>query len=214
MNCANHADTVSAAYCVRCGRALCDACVRDVRGSIYCENCLADVVGKEAPPSQAVRSGPVPESGVNPTAAFALGLIPGVGAIYNGEFFKAAIHVLIFGSLVQFASLRGMAPLFSLLAFAFYWYMPFEAYYTARKRVMKAQGIDLETPFDRLYERIDETEKKEFWGGVALIALGGLFLLDNFNILRIDWIARLFWPVVLIGVGLWLLKRHKERTAQ
>jgi hypothetical protein len=152
--------------------------------------------------------------GTNPAAAFVLGLIPGVGAIYNGEFFKAAIHILVFGSLIQLSAFRGMAPLFSLLAFGFYWYMPFEAYYTARKRVMKAQGVDLETPFDRLYERLEKIDKKELWGGTALIVLGGLFLLENFNILRIDWIARLFWPVVLIGIGLWLLKRHRERAAQ
>ena len=153
--------------------------------------------------------------GTNPSAAFVLGLIPGVGAIYNGEFFKAAIHILIFGSLIQFSVFRGAAALFSLLAFGFYWYMPFEAYYTAKKRVMKAQGIDLETPLvDRLHERLETFEKKELWGGVALIVLGSLFLLENFNILRIDWIGRLFWPVVLIGIGLWLLKRHQERASQ
>jgi hypothetical protein len=76
---------------------------------------------------------------------------------------------------------------------------------------MKGQGIDLETPFDRLYQRLDSIQKKELWGGIALIVLGCLFLLDNFNVLQFDWIARLFWPAVLIAIGIGLLKRHQQR---
>jgi hypothetical protein len=151
--------------------------------------------------------------GTNPPGAFVLGLIPGVGAIYNGEFFKAAVHILIFGSLIQLTSFRSTAALCSVLAFGFYWYMPFEAYFSAKKRVMKMQGIDLETPFDRLYQRLDAIQKKDLWGGVALIVLGCLFLMEDFNILRIDWIGRVFWPAVLIGIGFWLLKRHQGRIA-
>jgi len=44
MNCAYHADVPNVAFCIRCGRALCDQCVRNVRGSVYCETCLADAV--------------------------------------------------------------------------------------------------------------------------------------------------------------------------
>src|SRR5262249_37662457 len=48
MNCFNHADVQSAAFCIRCGHALCTDCIRSVRGSIYCETCLADIVGSPA----------------------------------------------------------------------------------------------------------------------------------------------------------------------
>ena len=55
----------------------------------------------------------------NPAAAAVLGLIPGVGAMYNGQFFKGLIHVVIFAVLVSitriFTDLRdlhcGMDPL-------------------------------------------------------------------------------------------------------
>jgi len=52
MNCAYHADVPNVAFCIRCGRALCDQCVRNVRGSVYCETCLADAVegGKTGAP--------------------------------------------------------------------------------------------------------------------------------------------------------------------
>jgi len=41
MNCTIHTDAPAVAYCRTCGTALCAACKRDVRGVIYCENCLA-----------------------------------------------------------------------------------------------------------------------------------------------------------------------------
>src|SRR5208282_4550163 len=41
MNCATHSDTAAVAFCRTCGKPLCQTCTRDVRGVIYCEECLA-----------------------------------------------------------------------------------------------------------------------------------------------------------------------------
>jgi Domain of unknown function (DUF5668) len=38
--------------------------------------------------------------------------------------------------------------------------------------------------------------------GFFLIALGGIFLLDQFGIMRADFAFRLFWPAVFIAIGL------------
>lgn len=38
--------------------------------------------------------------------------------------------------------------------------------------------------------------------GLFLVALGGIFLLDQFGVLRADFAFRLFWPAVLIAFGL------------
>jgi len=177
---------------------------------VYCENCLAELVGGKAPlPNSQPKVDSI--AGTNPGAAFALGLIPGVGAIYNGEYIKAAVHVLIFGTLISLHGMPGPAPLFGLMTFAFYCYMPFEAYYTAKKRKMRAEGIELETPIDRLQQQFGETKDKELWGGIALVVLGGLFLLGNLNVLDLDRVGRL-WPVLLVIAGLLLLKKHQEKT--
>ena len=58
-----------------------------------------------------------------------LGLIPGVGAMYNGQFFKGFIHVVIFAVLV---SITDHYPIFGLFIAAWILYQSFEAYHTAK----------------------------------------------------------------------------------
>ena len=211
MNCFYHAEAPNVAFCIHCGRALCNECIRNVRGSVYCEPCLGDLIeGK--PTTSSTANGPTARNeviaGTNPGAAFALGLIPGVGAIYNGEFVKAAVHILIFGTLVSLSNATD-AALFGLASAAFYFYMPFEAYYTAKKRMLGAQGVMLETPIDRLQQQFGSVKDRELWGGIALVVIGGLYLLGNLDVFDLHRIARL-WPVALVVVGVWLLKKHQE----
>jgi hypothetical protein len=213
MNCAYHAEVPNVAFCIRCGRALCNECLRNVRGSVYCESCLGQIVDDKGPAT----SGPTLNRketvvGTNPGAAFALGLIPGVGAIYNGEFVKAAIHILIFGSLVSLGEMTRVGQgLLSLMTAGFYFYMPFEAYYTAKKRKFAAEGVLLETPIDRMQQQFGDMKDRELWGGIALVALGSLFLLGNLDVLSIERVARL-WPAALVVLGVWLLKKHQGKA--
>jgi hypothetical protein len=220
MNCAVHTDVENVAFCIRCGKALCAECMRSVKGSVYCEPCLSDILagvgasprkdaGPATEPSKSAESSKVDPP--SPEAAFVLGLIPGVGAICNGELIKAAIHVLIFGLLLSIADEVGSGgPLFGMMAAGFYFYMPFDAYYTAKKRRMRAQGIELTTPLDGLYEQLGSAQDRHLFGGVGLIVAGSILLLSNFKLFNFD-IGRL-WPVMLVLFGIWLLKRHQEKA--
>jgi len=203
MNCATHAGVQSEAFCTQCGRALCPECIRKVRYSVYCENCLEASIKSDG---KAAGPGVQTIGGDNPDTAFVLGLIPGVGAIYNGEYFKAAIHVLIFGMLTSLGA--------ALLAVAFYFYMPFEAYYTAKKRKLSASGVHVVTPIDRFYEQFQEhtggIQNREFWGGIGLIVLGALYLMNSFDLISFHGLRR-FWPALLIAAGVALLLRSKEK---
>ena len=209
MNCVFHAEAPNIAFCIRCGRALCSECARHVKGSVYCEPCLAEIVQGATPRSDASSIAETEFVPTNPGVAFALGLIPGVGAIYNAEFVKAGVHILIFGLLISLAGLPG-ASLFSLLAFGFFWYMPFEAYYTAKKRKLRQQGIELDSPIDRLHRQLGIDKQKELYGGVALVIAGALLLLSNFNVFRFN-IGRL-WPLLIIAGGIWLLRKRQEKS--
>jgi Domain of unknown function (DUF5668) len=44
--------------------------------------------------------------------------------------------------------------------------------------------------------------------GIILIVLGCLFLAQNFGLLDWGWL-RQWWPMILIGVGVWSILDHK-----
>jgi hypothetical protein len=137
MNCAIHTDTPAAAYCRTCGKGLCATCRRDVRGVIYCEECLASRIYDTMPPNVAAATPANPTAANLPSPALAavLGFIPGVGAMYNGQFAKALIHVLIFATLCWGADHAGPAEVFFGLGIPFWiFYMVFDAYKTAQSR--------------------------------------------------------------------------------
>lgn len=143
MNCAVHTDTPAAAFCRTCGKALCENCKRDVMGAIYCEPCIAARL-QSAGPAAAVQPVIVPVTAVpnapSPGAALVLGFIPGVGAMYNGQFLKAFIHVVIFTILVMAAN---RIDAFGVLVAFWIFYMAFEAYKTAQAKMLGQTPPDL-----------------------------------------------------------------------
>lgn len=144
MNCANHPNQSVASYCQNCGKALCAECVRPVSSSVYCEQCLAERLGHG--PFVAGVPGNVMPAAPNPSLAALLGFIPGVGAMYNGQYVKAIVHVLVFVVLVVVAgNAHGMVDVaFGLFIPAWIFYQVFEAYHTARARRF---GMPLPDPF-------------------------------------------------------------------
>lgn len=134
MTCAVHTDQPAISYCRTCGKALCQNCQRDVRGVIYCQDCLAARLEGTVPPAAANAPTAVyaaPTSSASPGLAAVLGFIPGVGAFYNGQFAKGFVHVFIFAVLCHLAD---KADFLGLLVMAWLFYMVFDAYTTAKAR--------------------------------------------------------------------------------
>ena len=126
MDCVNHSGVSATAYCQSCGKALCPACVRNAAGGqILCQPCWTAWQGFQQPFVPATPGAP------NPAAAAVLGLIPGVGAMYNGQFFKGLVHVVIFAVLINITDHYGI---FGLFIAAWVLYQSFEAYHTAKAR--------------------------------------------------------------------------------
>ena len=143
MNCANHPQAPAAAYCRTCGKALCEECKRDVMGAIYCEPCIAARLQVGAPIG-AGAAGQVPPSGSpNLAVATILGMIPGVGAMYNGQFLKALIHVGIFASIITISEHVPGGEVFGFVTFFFWCYMVFDAYKTAQAKQLGLPVPDL-----------------------------------------------------------------------
>ena len=143
--CVNHPDAAVTAYCQNCGKGLCSACARNVQGNIYCEPCMtARTTGAAAPGPGAFPPGyvpPPPPGGPNPGIATLLGVIPGVGAMYNGQYIKAIVHVLVFVILV---GMSGRFWFFGLLIGFWVLYQIFDAHQTAKAR---RDGLPLPDPF-------------------------------------------------------------------
>ena len=220
MKCAVHTDVDATGYCRNCGKPMCTACTRSVRGLLYCEDCLAAITGQTSapPPASAYAASPVatspaspygyaPQPGVQPSvvggsspiAAFILAFIfPGLGAIYNRQYNKGLIHIAIFASIILGLSSDldgGFKAMLAILLAGFIFYTAFEAMQTAQA---KNRG---EIPPDPL----ESWSKDRPIGAIILIGLGVLFLLDNFHIFDFIRIGRL-WPLILIAAGLYMFR--------
>jgi hypothetical protein len=215
MNCQNHPETPATAYCRNCGKPVCDECRRDAFGTVFCaEHVPAPAAAAPplnpmpTPPYAGPQPGmpPVPpsyvHSDVSPPLALFLGMIPGVGAIYNGQYAKGLVHAIIWGMLMSIANssaARGMEPIFVMLVMAWWAYMIFEAYHTARKR-RAGEFVDEYSSIIDLRGNRGHLPV----AGIALILLGTLLLLHTLDLLDFDRVMR-FWPVLLILGGLYLL---------
>ena len=213
MKCAVHTDVDAKGYCRNCGKPMCEVCVRPVHDVLYCEDCLAQTMGHAPAASQAVPPppspyvapigippAPPPKSSSSPGVAFVLGLFPGLGAVYNGEYNKALIHIVVFATMIVGLSSDigpGATTALALLLSGFIIYMAFDAMRTA-----KAKNLG-EKPADPL----EDWSKHRPIGPIILIGLGLLFLLNNFHVFDFFRIAE-FWPVVLIAVGLLMFRKR------
>jgi hypothetical protein len=154
MNCANHPDRERVAFCQDCGKPLCQECIRTVGSSVYCEQSLAARLGGVGVPPPSGGSYPYPGSDgaipppppplpgePNPGLAALLGFIPGVGAMYNGQYAKGVVHLIVFAILVSLADDHGI---FGLFIAGWVCYQVIEAHHTARAR---RDGTPLPNPF-------------------------------------------------------------------
>jgi hypothetical protein len=156
MNCANHPDRERTAFCQNCGKPICQECTRVVGTAVFCEPCLASKLsGTGAPPTgtsadasgfasgpdvYGVRYNPTPGE-PNPGLAALLGFIPGVGAMYNGQYAKGVVHLIVFAILVSLANENGI---FGLFIAGWVCYQVIEAHHTAKAR---RDGTPLPNPF-------------------------------------------------------------------
>lgn len=152
-------------FCQQCGRALTTGSQRRVGAGIFCEPCAGvriaatggwQPVNADGSPGaytsyptltpQASKSGEP-----NPILAGFLGLVPGVGAMYNGQYPKGAIHLVVFVVLVSLAD--NVNWVFWWFVWGWIFYQAFDAYHTAQAR---RDGQPLPDPFgwNELGERL------------------------------------------------------------
>ena len=219
MQCANHTDAAATVYCSNCGKALCSNCISPVESPVLCAQCEQERKARQVSPPPPIAPPLNPSRGRDflvpplpatlgypycpPGVSLLLGFIPGVGSICNGDYFKAFLQVLVFGSLVSLSGSNetgGLGPVFGILTAAVYLYMPFDAYHVAKKRMLALQGITVITPLEKM-------RFPELWAGSLSILAGSIFLVNQFVPGTLRFVLR-GWPLVLIGIGVYNLTRH------
>lgn len=232
MNCANHPDIPPSAYCRSCGKALCSSCARDVKGVIYCENCIADRLHGIHPPQTPYQAGvvpgrvqPLPNSGPNPGLAGTLaGFFPfGVGAVYTGQYAKGLAHLIIFVLLI--VGMNQGDPLDTICGLVFAFFYVYQIIDAVRSARAIQAGLPAPDPFGLAQAfggappaqpiagqvvpaapTVERSESKIPSAAVLLIGLGVLFLLQTAGVFAFS--VHLIWPLILVALGLWLFAKR------
>jgi hypothetical protein len=139
----------------------------------------------------------------SPGFAGILGMFPfGVGALYNGQYTKALLHLVIFAGLVHMQGRGGGQPFIGLLLAGFIVYQFFDNIQSAKAINAAAAGQASASAVDQGLPEIS-SRGSVFWG-VVLIVLGALLILANFEVIHYDTLVD-FWPVAVIVLGLKLV---------
>ncbi len=230
MQCPDHPENTTTAFCRNCGKGVCRECSVDLDGVPHCSKCKAeldpapvdepvteplprDSAPIPPPPAIAAPAAPPPRPGYadpkapNPAMAGILGIFPGLGAVYNGQYVKGFIHVIIFGLLMSIADGTHSEALMVPIVALFFFYMPIEAVRTARAMRRGEQVDELSGVAGPLLREGSRSPVV----GVALILFGVFTLLLNLGIFRFQDIQP-YWPVILIIFGAYQLYQALKRS--
>lgn len=188
MRCSYHPTVESQEFCSACSRPLCHECAHQIKGKVYCQDCL--VSGAEW--AAAVKGVGVPSDAPKRAALFSL--IPGMGAVYNSEYLKAITYFAVFAALMIMG--ERIHGIFGFGAFVFLIFTMFDSYRTAeanmRNRFVSGEAVPLRSAKDR---------SPVSWG-VFLIVLGFVLMLQN--MIPYYFLSRI-WPLVFVLFGGYLV---------
>lgn len=194
MRCKYHPEQDAAIECAVCHSTFCPGCVRPLDGEPVCVECERQAVGL-------LKRSKLPKyENISPTTAGWLAVIPCMGAVYNGTYKRALVQFL--GFLLIPSAIHSLLPVVSHFAppitMIYYVYTIIDAVRMA-KALKEGQELD-EAPLFK------SEISSHYWIGAGLILLGVVFLLQNLDVDLV--LVRRYWPVALIGYGVYLLFRQ------
>jgi hypothetical protein len=141
--------------------------------------------------------------GPHPFLAGVLGFVPGLGAVYNGQYVKGIVHAAIFGMLIAISTTAdhdAIPALMVPMVVFFVLYMPIEAVRTAQAIRRGEQVKEMSGIVGALFDSSSDSPVP----GILFIALGILFLLFTLGILDAELVFKA-WPLMIVGLGVWRL---------
>lgn len=205
MNCAYHSERPVQGICSKCGRPICDTCILEVNGQVFCKACME--VGFKGPAAR----------NTSGNARFFLSIFPGLGHLYMGLFQRGMQLLVAF-----IAGCFLLGNLMDDLVGFFVAAMIFFSIFDAREAyIRQAQGLEVEDKgfVDTKHLKLEWNAR---WIGYILIGMGviALFEVMVYDVLRLIFRdSQIFYEVVravkgsiagllAIGGGLYLLRRN------
>lgn len=135
-------------------------------------------------------------------------IFPGAGALYNGNYLKGIIMIIVFAGLVSIQG-RGGQPFVALLLAGFYIFQIIDAINEAKSTRILTETTTAEasSPAKTGGDNEVAAASGSISWGIILILLGSLFLLANFDIISYESFID-YWPLILVGLGLKLVVDH------
>jgi hypothetical protein len=130
----------------------------------------------------------------NPSLAAFLAIVPGMGAVYNGNFLKGITYMLVFAVLIVLTD-NAHDPdtvVFGLMIAGFYIFQIIDSYNEAGKINQNALSEENST---------SGKEDLSLFSAVIVLLIGIIFQLANFDLLTYRQVTRL-WPLLLIAFGI------------
>lgn len=160
-------------------------------------------VGPRAPAPPPLADDPRRRS---PALACVLSAMPGLGHVYLGYIRLGFVHAIVIGTILTLMASEALGPLITLASIflAFFWlYGIIDA---GRRATLINQALlgrlDLDLP-----ETVGEPGLRgSIPGGVAIVFVGVLLLSNTLFSVSLEWIED-WWPVAVIGFGLYLVYR-------
>ena len=134
--------------------------------------------------------------------------LPGAGAMYNGLYTKCILYILIFAGLITMQN-RGGQPFFGLMLAAFYFFQIIDSVNNS-KAINKTAAGGSTSPGEPVPAPLSPSPSGSIFWGVLMMALGGIFLLGNFDVIDFDRLWD-FWPVIVIVIGVKMIFDYFSR---
>ncbi len=205
MKCTYHPTNLASARCSSCDNNLCPACDHRIKGYPYCQDCI--VAGIQLLRQSASNQTQSPSGGSkSPYLAVLFGIVPGLGAAYNGQPVKALVHFIITAGLWTLADVfhASLEVTCALASFAVYVYSLYDAFRTAQRQ---RNGADLSEEDEQLRQFM--RARTNLWGGL-LLSIGALTTLHIIFPAQ----TRRFWPLLLVAAGIYLLNEFRRSRDQ
>lgn len=235
MNCEYHKNLEANYICSNCGVNMCKDCAVNDNGTIICVECakkkglpIIKNVSNEDNRSNynANNANYYNEKTRKKLSAFwstVFSFIPGGGHMYLGLMRRGLQFMLAFFGIIALSSFFYSADFLIFFATIVWFYSFFDCYHM-RKKLENGEKVEEDLIFPVDIKKINRNHL-----GIGLVILGGLVLLNEFldqlvlltnrmNInseairIAIRLIRDSIFPVVLIGIGFFILKKSKKST--